>query len=158
MVRITEPDLAESLALFRRIGENWLWFSRLRKPAEEVAETLNDPAYEVYHVRQRNSIAGLVELDFRTPGEAEIAFFGLTPDTVGSGVGKWMMAQTLARAWRPGVERVWVHTCTGDHPSALPFYLREGFVPIHRQIEIAPDPRLDGTLSREAGRHVPVIE
>lgn len=158
LLRVEKPDLAESRALFRRIGENWLWFSRLRKSDAELAATLGDPGYEVWHARQRSGVVGLVELDFRTPGEAEIAFFGLTPETVGSGVGKWMMTQTLAKAWRPGVERVWVHTCTGDHPAALPFYIGAGFTPVKRQIEIAPDPRLDGTLARTAGRHVPVIE
>lgn len=158
LVRVTETDLEESRALFRRIGEAWLWFSRLRKSDEELAATLNDPAYEVYHVRQRSGVIGLLELDFRTPGEAEIAFFGLMAEATGTGVGKWLMSQTMAKAWRPGVERVWVHTCTGDHPTALPFYIGAGFTPVKRQIEIAPDPRLDGTLPRGAGAHVPVIE
>ncbi len=158
LVRDATPDPAESRALFRRIGENWLWFSRLRKSDEDLAATFSDPAYEVYNARQRSGVVGLVELDFRVPGEAEISYFGLTPETVGSGVGKWMMSQTLAKAWRPGVERVWVHTCTGDHPSALPFYIGAGFTPFKREIEVAPDPRLDGALPRASARHVPVIE
>lgn len=158
LVRVAQPDLVESRALFRRIGENWLWFSRLRKTDAELAATLHDPLYEVYHLRQRSGVIGLLELDFRVPNEAEIAFFGLTPDTTGTGVGRWLMTQTLARAWRAGISRVWVHTCTGDHPAALPFYIRMGFKPFKREIEIAPDPRLDGTLPREAGRHVPLID
>lgn len=157
LVRVAQPDIAENRDLFRRVGENWLWFSRLRKSDAEIAATLHDPAYEVYHLRQRSGVIGLLELDFRVAGEAEIGFFGLTPETVGTGAGRWMMMQTLAKAWRPGINRVWVHTCTGDHPGALPFYLRSGFRAFRRTVEVAPDPRLDGTLSREAGKHVPVL-
>jgi GNAT superfamily N-acetyltransferase len=158
MVQIERPSLDEARSLFRKVGANWLWFSRLRTSDEALAATFEDPAYEVYHVRQRSGVIGLVELDFRVAGACEIAFFGLVPEATGSGAGKWLMNRTLAKAWRPGVELVWVHTCTGDHPAALPFYIRAGFVPFRREIEIAPDPRLDGTLPREAGRHVPVIE
>jgi GNAT superfamily N-acetyltransferase len=158
LVRVPNPDIDEARALFRRIGENWLWFSRLRKPEDELAKTFSDPAYEVYHARQRSGVIGLVELDLRVEGEVEIAFFGLVPEATGSGAGKWLMNQALAKAWRPGVNRVWLHTCTGDHPAALPFYIRAGFTPFKRAIEIAPDPRLDGTLPRAAGQHVPLIE
>jgi hypothetical protein len=44
-----------------------------------------------------------------------------------------------------------------DHPAALAFYQRSGFRPFRRQIEVADDPRLDGTMPRDAARHVPVI-
>ncbi len=158
LVRVPSPDIEESRALFRRIGENWLCFSRLQKTDEELTATFSGPAYEVYHARQRSGVIGLAEIDFRIPGEAEIAFFGLVPEAIGSGAGKWLMNQTLARAWRPGVSRVWLHTCTADHPAALPFYLRAGFKPFKRSVEIAPDPRLSGLLAPGAGQHVPLIE
>jgi hypothetical protein len=51
-----------------------------------------------------------------------------------------------------------VHTCTFDHPSAVAFYQRSGFRAFRRQIEVADDPRLDGTASPTAARHVPIIE
>jgi hypothetical protein len=68
------------------------------------------------------------------------------------------MNRALERAWSGEVRRVWVHTCTFDHPSAVAFYQRSGFRPFRRQIEIADDPRLDGTAPRDAAEHVPVIE
>ena len=36
-------------------------------------------------------------------------------------------------------------------------YLRSGFTAIHRQIEVAPDPRLQGLLAPTAAPHVPII-
>jgi hypothetical protein len=53
---------------------------------------------------------------------------------------------------------VTVHTCTLDHPNALGFYLRSGFTPYARSVEIADDPRLHGVLPRSAAPHVPVME
>jgi hypothetical protein len=71
---------------------------------------------------------GMLELDFRVRGQLRISYFGLVPELTGKGNGGWLMAQALALAWRKGVERVWVHTCTLDHPSALGFYRHHGFV------------------------------
>jgi hypothetical protein len=68
------------------------------------------------------------------------------------------MNRTLEHAWPPTVTRVWLHTCSFDHPSALAFYQRSGFRPFRRQVEIADDPRLDGAAPRDAAKHVPVIE
>ena len=33
----------------------------------------------------------------------------------------------VERAWELATDRVWVHTCTLDHPSALPNYRARGF-------------------------------
>jgi hypothetical protein len=68
------------------------------------------------------------------------------------------MNRAMERAWSHQVTRVWVHTCSFDHPAALAFYQRSGFRPFRRQVEIADDPRLDGTAPRDAAKHVPVIE
>ncbi len=97
-------------------------------------------------------------LDFREPGQCELVYFGVTSGLIGTGAARFLMNRALELAWSRDVRRVWVHTCTLDHPSAVAFYQRSGFRPFRRQIEIADDPRLDGTASRDAARHVPVIE
>ena len=94
---------------------------------------------------------GLLELDFREPGQCEIVFFGVTAKLVGTGAGRWLMNRALELAWSRPVERVWLHTCTFDHPAALAFYQRSGFRPFRRQVEVVDDPRLDGTAPRECG-------
>ena len=99
-----------------------------------------------------------MHLDFSTPGQCELSLFGVTAKLIGSGAGRWLMNRALERAWSQAVTRVWVHTCTFDHPAALAFYQRSGFRPFRRQIEVADDPRLDGTAKRGAARHVPMIE
>ena len=158
LVRWPAPELGKYRTLFRRIGEPWLWFSRLVMPDEDVSASISDAHVQVYAVEDRAGIeVGMLELDFRQAGQCELAYFGLVPELAGQGHGRWLMGQALALAWRKNVERVWVHTCTLDHPSALGFYQAQGFVPYARAVETFPDPRLTGHLAESAAPHVPII-
>jgi GNAT superfamily N-acetyltransferase len=156
--RVETPDLNWFRDLYRRIGEEWLWFSRLQMSDADLTAIIQSPLVEVHALVQDGRDEGLLELDFREAGHCELSFFGVTAKLVGSGAGRWLMNRALAQAWSRPVARVWVHTCTLDHPSAVAFYQRSGFCPFRRQVEVADDPRLDGTLPRSAARHVPIIE
>lgn len=162
--RVERPAVDWYRELFRRIGEPWLWHSRLRLGNEALGLILSDRAVEIWACSapaeaagEARTDVGLVELDFREPDACELAFFGLTIPWTGRGVGQPLMAHALSRAWARPIGRLWVHTCTLDHPAALAFYVRSGFVPVKRQLELAPDPRLDGTLAPDAAPGVPVI-
>jgi GNAT superfamily N-acetyltransferase len=156
--RVPSPDLDWFRDLYRRVGEEWLWFSRLRMADAELAAIVRSPMVDVYALVHEDRDEGLLKLDFREAGQCELAFFGVTADLIGGGAGRWLMNRALELAWSRQVSRVWVHTCTLDHPSALAFYQRSGFRAFRRQIEIADDPRLDGTAPRDAAKHVPIIE
>lgn len=159
LVKWETPSPDKYRALFRRIGEPWLWFSRLIMEEARLTGIIHDPQVEIFAAADPRGIEiGLLELDFREAGACELAYFGLVPELAGQGHGRWLMAQALMRAWRPDVTRVWVHTCTLDHPSALGFYRASGFVPFSRAVETFPDPRLSGHLPREAAPHVPLLD
>ncbi|MCK0196557.1 GNAT family N-acetyltransferase [Ancylobacter sp. 6x-1] len=160
--RVEAPDPGWYRALFRRIGEDWLWFSRLRMNDAALCAIIGHPDVGVHVLRRAGADLGLVELDFRVPGEVELAFVGLVPELVGSGAGRFLMnrALDLAFASRPErvqPKRVHVHTCTLDHPGALPFYIKAGFRPVGRAVEIADDPRAGGVLAPDAARHFPML-
>jgi GNAT superfamily N-acetyltransferase len=158
LTRWKAPSPEKYRALFRRVGEPWLWFSRLVMADSELIAIIHDPAVEIYAVEDRRGIEiGLLELDFRRAGEAEIGFFGFVPELAGKGHGDWLMAQALTIGWRKEVTRLWVHTCTLDHPGALSFYRRHGFIAIERAVESFADPRLAGILARDAAPHVPLL-
>ena len=145
-------------ALFRRVGEPWMWFSRLVMADSALLAIIHDPAMEIYAIEDRRGIEiGLLELDFRVAGEVEIGFLGFVAELTGKGHGDWLMAQALAIGWRKEVRRMWVHTCTLDHPGALRFYRGHGFVPFERAIETFADPRLVGILPRDSAPHVPLL-
>ena len=156
--RVEAPGLDWFRDLYRRVGEEWLWFSRLQMSDAELAAIIHAPLVEVYALVQDGRDEGLLELDFRETGQCELAFFGVTAKLIGSGAGSWLMNRALELMWSRPVARVWVHTCTLDHPSALAFYQRSGFRAFRRQVEIADDPRLDGTAPRHVAKHVPIVE
>jgi GNAT superfamily N-acetyltransferase len=159
LVRWKAPKPDTYRALFRRVGEPWLWFSRLVMGDESLAAIIHDPMVEIYAVTDPRGIeVGLLELDFRAMPDCDLGFFGLVPQLNGKGHGQWLMAQTKALAWRKGVERLRVHTCTLDSPAALGFYIKAGFVATKREIETFADPRLAGTLPRDAAPHVPLLD
>lgn len=156
--RVDAPALDWYRDLFRRVGEEWLWFSRARMNDAELAAVINAAGIEVYALSVNGRDEGLLELDFREAGQCELLYFGVTASLIGTGAARFLMNRALDLAWSRDVSRVWVHTCTLDHPSAVAFYQRSGFRPFRRQVEIADDPRLDGTAPRDAARHVPIIE
>ena len=159
LARWKQPGAAKYQALFRRVGEPWMWFSRLVMAEDELLATIHHPAVEIYAVEDRRGIEiGLLELDRRQQGEVEIGFFGFVTELTGKGHGNWLMAQALALGWRQDTRRMWVHTCTLDHPGALGFYRRHGFVAFERAVETFADPRLAGILPREACRHIPLLD
>jgi hypothetical protein len=91
--------------------------------------------------------------------------FGVTAKLIGTGAARWLMNRALELTWaqdsaRNGlqnVERVWLHTCTFDHPAALPFYRRAAFAPFRRQIVVGDDPRLNGIAPGDAAPQIPII-
>ena len=125
--RVAHPGLDWFRGLYRRIGEEWLWFSRIRMSDLDLAAKIHSPLVEVYALVDQGC-------DDR-----------------------WLMSRALERAWSQAVTRVWLHTCSFDHPGALAFYQRCGFRPFRRQIEVSADPRLDCTAPRHVASHVPIV-
>lgn len=157
-LELIRPDDTERyLAIYRTLGERWMWFSRLVMERGRLEAILADPGNAAYAVKRNGCDCGLLEFDFSVPGACEIAFFGLYESEVGSGAGRWLMNRALEKAWHGDVARVWVHTCTFDHPDAPDFYRRSGFVAYKTDIEVCDDPRLNGKMRRGAAPHVPLI-
>lgn len=157
----TTPAPDWYLDLFRRIGAPWLWTSRLRLQPEALEAVLAAPGNEIYALVDTggsDEAIGIVELDFSAPGMCEIAFFGLVDQYRRRGLGRAMMNKALSQAWaKPGMNRVWIHTCTLDDPAALHFYRSFGFRPYARQVEILPDPRIAGLLPRDTAPGQPIL-
>ena len=150
-----DPAPARYRTLFARVGAPWLWYSRLAMDDAALGAAIG----EVHAVVDRGGIeVGMIELDFTEAGACLIRFLGLVPELAGKGHGRWLFAQVLALAWRPGVERVRVNTCSLDHPAALPAYLKAGFRATGRAFESFPDPRLTGLLPRDAAPQIPLVE
>lgn len=156
--RVEQPDPRWYRELYRRVGSEWLWYSRLAMPLGDLEAILRNAGVEVYSFMVEGRDEGLLELDFREQDNCELAFYGLSEAVQGRGAGRWLMNRAIERAWAHPIARFWVHTCTLDHPHALEFYIRSGFRPYARRIEVADDPRLTGLMPRTDAPRIPVIE
>ena len=158
LARIEHPRTDDYRRLFRLVGARWLWFSRLTMDDAALAAIIQNPGVELFAVKDHDADdAGMLELDFRETGQCELAFIGLIPELSGKGHGRWLLAEAVDRAWRAGVTRVHVHTCSLDHPAALSAYRRAGFSACSRAIERFPDPRLLGILPDDCAPQIPLF-
>lgn len=152
-------DLAAYRALYRRIGEKWLWFSRAVMDDATLQAELTRPGSTILFLEWKGERVGLVELHAdEAVHNVEVAMFGVVEEVVGSGAARGLMSHVLDRTFGEGARRVWLHTCHFDHPAAIPFYRRMGFRPWKFAIEVARDPRLDGFLPRDAAPHIALID
>lgn len=155
---IGTPQPGHYRELFRLVGSPWLWFSRLVLDDVHLASIIQHPKVELHAViDQSGKEVGLLELDFREERQCELAFVGLIQELAGKGNGAWLLSQAVHRAWRNGVKRVHVHTCSLDHPAALSAYRRAGFKAFRRAVERFPDPRLLGILPMDCAPQIPVV-
>jgi GNAT superfamily N-acetyltransferase len=112
--------------LYTAVGGNWFWRDRLSWSYERWLTYLNRPEIETWIAYLAGTPAGYTELEAQPGGSVEIAYFGLLPQFIGHGVGGTLLTTAIRRAWATGAQRVWVHTCSLDHPHALNNYKARG--------------------------------
>lgn len=122
-----KPPLAWYRFVYNEVGRDYHWGRANRMPDAELARIIHDPLQEVHVLFVEGVPAGIAELDRRTPGEIELLQFGLTPQFIGQGLGKYFLQWVIDKAWSYSPKRFWLHTCTLDHPKALAKYQQAGF-------------------------------
>jgi GNAT superfamily N-acetyltransferase len=125
--QLTAPSIPHYRWLFNTVGRPWNWFSRNRMTDLELAKIIHDSRVEVLHLWEGDRLSGFAELDRRVEGEVELKFFGLFPEFTGRGLGRRFLTEVLDRAWSTSPHRVWLHTCSDDHPAAMQLYQSMGF-------------------------------
>ena len=128
-----EPCFPVSPELFRElyagVGSAYRWHDRDEWTDAKVAERFSVQPVTLYLFTMEGERAGFYELERHDDGSVEIVLFGLLAEFAGRGLGKWLLADAVERAWSLGADRVWLHTCTLDSPAAIPNYLARGFRP-----------------------------
>ena len=125
---IAHPTPALYRRLYRGVGEAYHWRDRWNWDDAAIIRHLAQPEITLYTAERAGALAGWYELR-RVPedGSVEIAYFGLFPGALGQGLGKHLLSCAVRDAWALAATRVWLHTCTLDHPHALPNYVARGF-------------------------------
>jgi GNAT superfamily N-acetyltransferase len=134
--------------LYREVGRAYHWTDRLGWTEEAIRAYLGTPGVSIWLMSWETTPAGYFELKRHDDGSVEIAYFGLLPDFLGRGWGKYLLTRAVESAWQLGTHRVWLHTCTLDHPAALPNYLRRGFRPFREEVyEVSGEAGKRGSVS-----------
>ena len=120
---VRQPDV--NRFLYSWIGRQWEWTDKLVWTERQWAEYACDANLRTWIACVGGSIAGYFELH-RQVADVEIRYFGITPEFIGKGYGKYLLCEAIRQGWVWQAERVWVHTCTKDHPAALPNYQARG--------------------------------
>lgn len=140
LMKLGNPPVHYYRYLYNTVGENYDWVDRKAMSDEELADEIDVAGVAIYVAYVDGVPAGFFELDSRKKDLVRLAIFGIFPDFIGTGLGKWLLCEAIATAWRSAPKSVRVETCTLDHPRALPLYQRMGFEVYDRKKEIAELP------------------
>ena len=143
---VAPPNPQLNHALWMEIGIPFRWYSRLGWEHADWDRYVNGPSIQTWLGRKAGAPFGYFELQHRRPPDeravTEIMFLGVFASCSGHGLGAHLLTHAVQRAWEiSGTERVYVHTCTGDHPAALANYEARGFSvdSTEKAIETIPD-------------------
>lgn len=127
---VTEVQINEfrmNKFLYQFIGEQWKWEDKLTWPDKDWENYVNSPNLRTWVAYYKGSIAGYFELQNDGGNTTEIAYFGLASNFIGKGFGGYLLSQAISNAWKmTNTKRVFVHTCSLDHASALANYKARG--------------------------------
>ncbi len=141
-LKITEVNPCEPSfwrRLYSEVGREYRWYDRLAWTDEQARAYLDDPAVSLFTFEVSGELAGYFELRRDAEDAVEIVYFGLLPAFTGQRLGGHFLTRAVERAWASGAERVWLHTCTFDHPAAIANYVKRGFT-IFKTEEYVVDP------------------
>lgn len=141
--RVGAPSPALNRFLYTFVGGDWFWIDRLSWTWDRWMQWLDRPELETWVLYLDHAPAGYVELEKQAGDDVEIAYFGLARPYVGRGLGGHLLSVGIDKAWDLGARRVWVHTCSLDHPAALRNYEARGMTryreeTAHKDVPAAP--------------------
>ena len=130
----TVDQFEHSKSLYALVGGKWQWTGKQAWSDDDWKAYAENVNLRTFIASLEGATAGYFELQSQaegdaegdTEGDVEIAYFGLTPAFIGRGLGGYLLSEAIRAAWDWGASRVWVHTCTLDHPSALENYKARG--------------------------------
>jgi len=142
IVRSEIPNAAFNHFLFVSVGLPWQWYSRLSWQPGDWQKYLESEDVETWVGYLKGTPFGYFELQRQSDGDVEISFFGIQVTFIGQGLGGYLLSETIRQAWQMGANRVWLHTCTLDHPTAISNYVKRGFTAYKEvtELEDIPDP------------------
>jgi len=133
LLRAESPPPWFFLGLYDAVGRDYAWEDMHSEDEAALADWLADGRTALYTLMRDGWPHGFFMLDARKEGVCDLSYFGLVPQALGTGLGRFLLESAVHTGWDiPGTEKMTVNTCTLDHPRALGLYQRAGFVPVRR--------------------------
>ena len=122
-----KPTIDLCKFFYKEVGKDFFWRDRLKWSDQDWLDYINNDFFKLYILKYNNKLAGYYELlyDPRT-FSMEISYFGIFKEFYGKGIGGYLLTNAILTSFNQKVNKVWVHTCTLDHPNALKNYLARG--------------------------------
>ena len=156
LLEAEEPTVSFYRYLYDTVGEPWLWGDRRELSDTMLKAIIHDERDTVLVLYRAGVPAGFAELFRGDDHTTEISYFGLMPEFVGQGLGRYLLQAAIERAWRDEPERLIVETCTLDHPRAVTLYQWAGFRPYAQEEVLRDDPRTMGLIPKTVAPQHPL--
>ena len=125
--QVQHPSPEFNRFLYTAVGGGWHWAARLPWSYRQWLDLVDRPEFQTWVAYVSGSPAGYFELEGQSGSNVEITCFGLLPGYIGQGLGGHLLTVAIEKAWQMDASRVWLHTCSLDHPKALANYCARGF-------------------------------
>ena len=127
LIKKIEPDFQLNKFFYKQVGKKHRWIDRLSWTDEKWINFISNKNLETYVISEFEDLIGFFELSHNPDlNETEISYFGLLEEYIGKGIGGYALSEAIKKAFEKNIKRVWLHTCTLDHPNALKNYIARG--------------------------------
>ncbi len=127
LVKKIKPDFQLNKFFYKQVGKKYRWKDRLTWTDEKWIKYISNKNLETYVIGEAEDLVGFFELLYNPElKETEISYFGLLEDYIGKGIGGYALSEAIKKSFEKKIKRVWLHTCTLDHPNALKNYIARG--------------------------------
>ena len=109
---------------YKQIGKKHEWVDRLIWQDKNWIDYVSNENLKTLILRKEKDIVGYFELLFDN-NECEIAYLGILEEYIGKGYGGFLLSEAIRLGFTYS-RRIWVHTCSLDHPNALENYKSRG--------------------------------
>ena len=127
LVKKIKPDFQLNKFFYKQVGKKHRWIDRLSWSDGKWMNYISNKNLETYIISESKELAGFFELLYNPElKETEISYFGLLEEYIGKGIGGYALSEAIRKSFEKNIRRVWLHTCTLDHPNALKNYIARG--------------------------------
>jgi len=134
LVKKIKPDFQLNKFFYKQVGKKHRWIDRLSWSDGKWINYISNKNLETYIISESDELAGFFELLYNPElKETEISYFGLLEEYIGKGIGGYALSVAIKKSFEKNIRRVWLHTCTLDHPNALKNYIARGMTVFRKE-------------------------